>query len=287
MTMKITKLGIMLLLLLAVGGCQTDAVSSGQPAKSPQQLLAEQPIDDAHDAFLVDTGGRLGTLLVTAELTAAYKDEFGTQDITFAVWDPADPAQPLQTFTEEVMLGIAPEYHQVVDANFDGFLDFGYLFHAGNQPCYYHFWLWNEQQREFTYCAPMVEISAPAFDEERQLVTEQVTEFLPCIAGREASRYVCGGLNLRLHGRSRASFSCRSGLTASCGRSTMRNSPGTARSPRGRKPGGRRFIYGAIWTITVRRRRKISYGRKKAEKNIRIRPVGGHGCFYDIVLLRY
>lgn len=171
MTMKITKLGIMLLLLLAVGGCQTDAVSSGQPAKSPQQLLAEQPIDDAHDAFLVDTGGRLGTLLVTAELTAAYKDEFGTQDITFAVWDPADPAQPFQTFTEEVMLGIAPEYHQVVDANFDGFLDFGYLFHAGNQPHYFHFWLWNEQQRKFTYCAPMVEISAPAFDEERQLVT--------------------------------------------------------------------------------------------------------------------
>ena len=80
--------------------CQTDNALSQttQPQKSSQQLLEEQPIDDTHDAFLVDTGGELGSLLVTAELAMEYKDEFGTRDITFSVWNPADMEQPIQTF---------------------------------------------------------------------------------------------------------------------------------------------------------------------------------------------
>lgn len=39
-----------------------------ETAKKPEQVLLEQLVDDTHDAFLVDTGGELGTLLVTAEL---------------------------------------------------------------------------------------------------------------------------------------------------------------------------------------------------------------------------
>ena len=107
--------------------CQTDNALSQttQPQKSSQQLLEEQPIDDTHDAFLVDTGGELGSLLVTAELAMEYKDEFGTRDITFSVWNPADMEQPIQTFSEEFMMGVAPEFHHVVDVNFDGFQDFG------------------------------------------------------------------------------------------------------------------------------------------------------------------
>ena len=153
--------------------CQTDNALSQttQPEKSPQQILEEQLIDDTHDAFLLDTGGELGSLLVTAELAMEYKDEFGTRDITFSVWNPADMEQPIQTFSEEFMMGVAPEFHHVVDVNFDGFQDFGYLFHAGNQPNYWHYWLWDEEQTQFIYYAPLCSVSSPGFDADCQIVT--------------------------------------------------------------------------------------------------------------------
>ena len=138
--------------------------------KTPEQILAEQAIDDTHDAFLVDTHGKLGTLLVTAELAMESKGEFGTRDITFIVWNPAGMEQPIQAFTEEFMMGVAPEFHDVVDANFDGFQDFGYLFHAGNQPNHWRYWLWDEEQAQFIYYAPLIHVSQPVFDAECQIV---------------------------------------------------------------------------------------------------------------------
>lgn len=162
------------LICLTLCACQADNGISNQgspPEKTPLQILEEQPIDDTHDAFLADTGGELGTLLVTAELAPESKNEFGTRDLTFSVWNPAEMEQPLQTFSEEVMMGVAPEFHNVADANFDGFSDFGYLFHAGNQPNYWHYWLWDEEQAQFIYYAPLVHVSQPVFDAERQIVT--------------------------------------------------------------------------------------------------------------------
>ncbi len=134
-------------------------------------IFQQQPVDDTHDAFLVSTGGRLGTLLVTAELAEECKDEFGTRDITFSVWNPVEMEQPIQTFSEEFMMGVAPEFHNVVDADFDGFQDFGYLFHAGNQPNYWRYWLWDEEQAQFIYYAPLGNVSSPGFDADRQIVT--------------------------------------------------------------------------------------------------------------------
>lgn len=160
-----------LLILICGLLCACGADSTALPEKTPEQLLEEQLTDERHDAFLVDTGGRLGTLLVTAELSEESKNEFGARDLAFTVWNPAEMGQPLQTFSEEVMMGISPEYHQTADANFDGFQDFGYLFHAGNQPNYWHFWLWDEEQARFAYYAPLCGVSQPVFDPERRIVT--------------------------------------------------------------------------------------------------------------------
>lgn len=49
----------------------------------------EQLVDDTHDAFLVDTGGELGTLLVTAELDEETPTEVCRATIQFTVWDPS------------------------------------------------------------------------------------------------------------------------------------------------------------------------------------------------------
>ena len=107
----ISKFKLLCQTLLLVSLCLFQCAC--QTAKSPQQILEEQVIDDTHDAFLVNTGGKLGTLLVTAELAMESKGEFGTRDITFTVWNPAEMEQPIQTFTEEFMMGVASEFHDV------------------------------------------------------------------------------------------------------------------------------------------------------------------------------
>lgn len=169
------KIRLQIFLLVSVCcilcGCQTNNALPVQPTqsvKSPQQLLEEQPIDDAHDAFLVDTGGKLGTLLVTVE--EVQKDEMFLH-IRFSVWNPAKMEKPIQTFSDKVMMGIAPEFHNVVDANFDGSHDFGYLFDRGNQPNYWHYWLWDEKQAQYIQCEPLGDVSEPQFDAEEKIVT--------------------------------------------------------------------------------------------------------------------
>ena len=74
MSMKKLKIPLQVFSLALIGcmlcACQTDNAlpQTTRPQKPPQQVLEEQLIDDTHDAFLVDTGGKLGILLVTAEL---------------------------------------------------------------------------------------------------------------------------------------------------------------------------------------------------------------------------
>lgn len=148
-----------------------DLNNHGEPG-GLYDLFQQQQIDDWHDAFYVPTNGELGTLLITAELSEEGRGEFGgLRDLAFSVWNPVEMESPIQVFSAEVMMGVAPEFHHVVDANFDGFQDFGYLFYLGNQPSYCHFWLWDEKQRQFTYCEPLVEISQPGFDKENQVIT--------------------------------------------------------------------------------------------------------------------
>ena len=149
------RLFLLPLCALLLAGCH----AAGPPPKSAQELLAEQPIDDTHDAFLVETGGRLGTLLVTAERTA----EEPAFEIHFAVWDPAGPTQPIQTMN-------APSHvfhwKETVDANFDGHPDFGYMYAMGNQPTYWNFWIWDEERGQFISEPELSRISCPVFDSD-------------------------------------------------------------------------------------------------------------------------
>lgn len=176
-TTRFKKL-LQVLFLVFVGGvlcsCQTNddlSEKSTKLEKSPQQLLKEQPIDDSHDAFLVDTGGKLGTLLITVEVVGEREGDAGRQKTIFSVWNPKKMEQPMQTFSKKIIEGIAPEFHNVADTNFDGFQDFGYLYSLGNQPNYWHYWLWDEEQAQFIYCEPLTDISAPQFDSEKEVVT--------------------------------------------------------------------------------------------------------------------
>lgn len=154
----------LLLCTLLLAGCQ--AASSALPAKTAQELLAEQPIDDTHDAFLVDTGGQLGTLLVTPELGT--EREGREVSMRLSVWNPADMSQPIQTQDwTTVSFGV----HEIVDVNFDGYSDFTYLYTQGVQVGVYHCMVWDEEQGLFTEVPAYFQIPSPHLDAETETIS--------------------------------------------------------------------------------------------------------------------
>lgn len=162
-------------LLLVLTGCGSASEPEHTPpqkeSKTAEQLLKEQPRDSSHDAFLVETGGRMGTLLVTAEKGEPDKtSEFGGFETTLSVWDPQTMDKPLQTMTiviEDMCFG----HSEVTDANFDGLMDFGSMYFQGNQPTYWYFWIWDEEAGQFVEEPAFREISMPVFDPETETVS--------------------------------------------------------------------------------------------------------------------
>lgn len=135
-----------------------------EPTEEPKELWGF-PIDDTHDAFEVPTGGKLGTVLVTVEVGPAKYD--GTLN-TFSVWLKDDLATPIQQMEAEAYVF---HWSNVVDANFDGYMDFGYMYSMGNQPNYWHYWIWNEEQGQFVQEPAFDLISEPQFDAETGVIS--------------------------------------------------------------------------------------------------------------------
>ena len=167
------KLLLLVLSALLLAGCQEAGGEASSPVEPPpqpktaQELLEEQPIDDTHNAFLVDTGGRMGTLLVTAE-AVPYEEplELATYQHV-AVWDPAHMDQPLQSVDWE---GGFPNEHQILDVNFDGYPDFTILFARGVQAEGYHCMRWDEEQGLFVEEPEYAAISSPVLDPETRSI---------------------------------------------------------------------------------------------------------------------
>lgn len=139
------------------------------PTGEPAETLWGFPVDDTHDAFEVPTGGRLGTVLVTVELLDEEGEEgwLGSRS-RFQVWNPADLSEPIQEMEAESR-NVCHE-SDIVDANFDGFMDFGYLYARGNQPCYSHYWIWDEAAGRFLAEPTFDRISCPIFDPDTQTI---------------------------------------------------------------------------------------------------------------------
>lgn len=131
------------------------------PEKTPQQVLEEQLFDDTHDAFLVDTGGSRGTLLVTAEQTGEWRtwdEEWAGCPIRLSVWDPTELEQPLQTIETA-----SQDFLQarVMDVDFDGSEDITVMTTQGVQAQFYACWRWNEAQGQFVALPAYAGIISP------------------------------------------------------------------------------------------------------------------------------
>ena len=179
-------------LALALIGCQAEeptgtaplppepSPTAGVPLRtppelpSPEELLARQPMDDTHDAFLVDTGGKLGTLLVTAELGERGPNpdpewEPWENPVYLSVWNPGNMGEPMQRMdavAETLMFG----KHEVVDANFDGYMDFSVLRNMGNAAGYWYLWVWDEEAGQFAEVPEYREISFPRCNPETEII---------------------------------------------------------------------------------------------------------------------
>lgn len=99
--------------------------------------------DEDHDFFYVPTGGELGTVLVTVERRVVVPDELSR--CTFSVWDGKDLARPIQTFEENGLLCGS----ELLDANFDGYMDFTYSYYRGASNATYGLYLWDETEKRF------------------------------------------------------------------------------------------------------------------------------------------
>jgi len=186
--MKIRSALLAAALALALIGCQAEeptgtdsippepspTVSAPPEALTLEQLLARQPMDDTHDAFLVDTGGKLGTLLVTVEMGERGPNpdpewEPWENPVYLSVWNPADMGEPIQRMdavVDSLMFG----EHETVDANFDGRMDFSVLRNRGNGAGYWYLWVWDEEAGQFAEVPEYREISLPRCNPETGII---------------------------------------------------------------------------------------------------------------------
>lgn len=128
----------------------TTPTPSPEPSEEPKELWGF-PIDETHDAFEVDTGGKLGTVLVTveiAELEHLYR---------FAVWAQDDTETPIQKMEVEGSCSGMFRDYAVIDANFDGYMDFRYQRSWGTGGFFFYYWVWAEEKQQFTAVPQLTE----------------------------------------------------------------------------------------------------------------------------------
>ena len=143
------------------------------PAPTPEPTLTLEPteevkelwgfpIDDTHDAFEVPTGGKLGTVLVTVEI--------GEEEFYFSVWTADNLEEPIQRMTAE-----GPERfygHELMDANFDGYMDFCYTYAVATVNARYEVWAWNESLGQFVGTGQLT--GYLLVDEETQTISSYI-----------------------------------------------------------------------------------------------------------------
>lgn len=165
----------LVLLLVCLAACRKapevtpspTAEATPEPTQEARELWGF-PIDGTHDAFEVDTKGKLGTVLVTVEQGEDELD--GLYNCTFSVWDANDLATPIQTFER---MGLVCWEERPMDANFDGHMDFCYTYYNAPANESFGLYCWDEEQGQFT-CAREAWGYGFEVDEEAKVLSNYV-----------------------------------------------------------------------------------------------------------------
>lgn len=164
---------LLILTTLLLAGCQAAESPEPAPEQPPEpasvmQAAAQWLSDESHHAFYVNNH------VVTVERAAEPAEDC---KLILTVWDREDPTVPIQTIpmAEDARYGgdkwLDPAWSRVEDFNFDYYEDFGCVYAMGNQPVYYHVWLWDPEAGQYVYEPAFDRISDPWVDWEEHKIT--------------------------------------------------------------------------------------------------------------------
>lgn len=90
--------------------------------------------------------------------------------LDFSVFEGQNRLKPIQTFQREGTYLSFRDF-DVVDANFDGFLDFSCTHHRGSANYFCDFYIWSPKENGFVYYPELSEVSMPHCDPETEIVS--------------------------------------------------------------------------------------------------------------------
>lgn len=97
-------------------------------------------------------------------------DDYDPFRLEFSVFEGQNRLAPIQTFQREGSY-LSFREHDVLDANFDGFLDFSCMHHRGNTNFFCDFYLWSPKENGFVHSPELSELSMPYCDPETNIVS--------------------------------------------------------------------------------------------------------------------
>lgn len=189
----ILLMGLILFLLV---GCQDEVVkeASDIPSKATaervgefeepkgetpkaitKELKEEKPIEPLESCeFIIDIGDDKHKFIVTMK---AKPFEEGHEDILFdselviSIYDINDLTTPVQELVNQTERNSFLT-NEILDANFDGYSDFGYVAFRGARNAYSNYFLWDNDEMRFVFSERLSELSLPSFDSDLEIVSE-------------------------------------------------------------------------------------------------------------------
>ena len=206
-------------LALLLCGCQTvgergspvpepalSAESATFPASEPASMLDlpdgtvsldgkeyhYNPDSASHDTYEIHVGDGEHVFRLEAVSAGLWANEF-CRDLTLSIYEE-EGRNPLQVIETDV--GVWPQSFElcVEDIDFDGYMDFYYLYSQGTHNRYYSYYVWDEETKQFTYDPyNLSELENLTFDPEQKAV---VSWYRTSIWGGKHSfyRYIDGQL---------------------------------------------------------------------------------------------
>lgn len=192
--MKVKRLAIviMFLCLTLFGGCTTEQKKEGadpnnkiedakkEDSNSSESEKTENKTDqnelesseDLKESFTIDIGDGKHSFKVVMEarpFEAGEEAEFFDSTLNISIYDINDLSSPVQVIEEQTFDSLFKDY-EIVDANFDGYMDFCYVYNRGNANYYCKFWIWDPESKSFTESPDLGEVSMPQFNNDLKVV---------------------------------------------------------------------------------------------------------------------